>query len=142
MLLIALGCKVSEDTAVPDCDETPRSIQVGPDQEPFSPFEGDASVVQDGSAWIIPGLARVGGLLVQDEDGLHSLYVDVDVQSENSTTGAEGEHRVACTAGYALVPVVIPVPVKDAAALTATITVADEQGLSAFAQVDLSLTWP
>ena len=143
MWMLALACKTPEDTAVPTCSETPRSIQVGPNEEPFTPFEDRASVqALPGGGFAIDALARVGGLLVQDDQGLHSLYVDIDVESENSTTGTEGEHRVECLAGYALVPLVIPAPVKDAEQMLATVTLSDEQETSAFAQLSLRLDWP
>jgi len=143
MLMLCLACIAEpEDTAIPACHETARSIQIGPNAEPFQPYASTAQVVDMNGSWTLDAAARVGGLLVQDEEGLHTLATDIDVESEGSTTGFDGEYRVACFGGHALVPLTVPVPNPDAEQLQMTVTVSDEQGTSVFAQLTVGLDWP
>ena len=90
---------------------------------------------------VVAAAARVGGLLVQDADGLHTLATDIEVESQGSSTGFEGEYRVACSAGYALVPLTVPVPIPDAEELEMTVTITDEQESSLSAQIVVGLDW-
>ena len=138
-----LACSgTPEDTSVPTCEEVPRSIQVvqaGTD----TPLVDSADVVElPGGGWAIDAEAVVTGLLTDDENGLHTLYTDVDVESEGSITGNSGEFRVDCIDSAARLPLPIGVPVQNASELTATMVVMDETGLSATLQRTFALSWP
>ena len=142
MLTIWLACSAPpEDTALPTCEEAPRAVQVvqaGTD----TPLEIGAVQAGPAGGFTIDAETLVSGLLTHDDDGLHTLYWTIDVESNGATSGNQGEQQVACVASQARLSTPIRAPVPDAEDLTFTLRVTDEEGTAVTLQRTLALTWP
>ena len=142
MLTLWLACSVPpEDTARPSCEESPRAVQV---VEPGTdtPLESGAIQAAPAGDFVIGAETLVSGLLTHDDDGLHTLYWEIDVESDGSTSGNQGEQQVACVASQARLSTPIGAPAAQAEELTFTLRVTDEDGTAVSLQRTLLLTWP
>ena len=142
MLTLWLACSAPpEDTALPSCEEAPRAVQVV-QVGTATPLENGVVQAAPSGGFAVDAETLVSGLLTHDDDGLHTLFWEIDVESDGSTSGSQGEQQVACVASQARLSTPIGAPAPDAEELTFTLRVNDQNRTAVSLQRTVLLTWP